>query len=70
LHLQASLNFVYITLIVSDDLFPDMALVIEYSAFISLMLLRLARMAIVFDETSERLIGSPVGRHIWRLIVR
>jgi hypothetical protein len=55
---------VYITLIVYDGLFPDITLVIEYSALIPLLLLRLARMAIVFDKISERLLGSPVHRHV------
>jgi hypothetical protein len=49
---------------VSNGLFPDMALVIEYSAFTSPPLLQQARMAIFFDEISERLIGSPVHRHV------
>jgi hypothetical protein len=47
-----------------------MALVIEYFALIPLLLLRLARMAIVFDKISERLIRSPVHRHISRLTIR
>ena len=55
---------VYITLIVSGGLFPDTALIIEYSALIPLLLLRLTKMAIVFDKISERLFGSLVHRHI------
>jgi hypothetical protein len=59
----------YIALIISDSLFLDTALVIKYSALIPLLLLRLRRMPIVFDENLERLLGSPVHRHIWRLLV-
>jgi hypothetical protein len=55
---------VYITLTVSDGPFPGIALVIEYSALIPLLLLRLARIAIVFDKIPERVLGSPVHRHI------
>lgn len=47
-----------------------MTLVIEYSALIPLLLLRLARMAIVFGKISERLIGSLVYRYIERFIAR
>lgn len=57
-------------LIVSDGLFPDMISVIEHSALMPLNVLRLARIATIFDKISERLIGSPVHRHIWRLILR
>jgi hypothetical protein len=60
---QASLNFVYLTLIVSDGLFPDMAFVIKYSALVPCLLLRLVRMAIVFDKLIERHLWSPVYTH-------
>jgi hypothetical protein len=59
----------YIALIISGGLFLDTALVIKYSALIPLLLLRLRRILIVFDENSERLLSSPVHRHIWRLLV-
>ena len=59
LHFQAPLNVMYITLIISDGLFPDIVPGIEHSALMPLMLLRLARMAIFFDKISERLVGSP-----------
>jgi hypothetical protein len=51
-------------LTVSDSVFPDMAFVIEYSALIPLLLLRLAEMAIVFDKFPERLIRSLGHRHV------
>jgi hypothetical protein len=51
---------VYITLTVSNGPFPSIALVIEYSALIPLLLLRLARIAIVFcwdgEEIKEKVV--------------
>jgi hypothetical protein len=50
-------------LIISGKTFPDMTLVIEYSALIPL-LFSLARMAILFDEILESLLGSLGYRHV------
>jgi hypothetical protein len=68
--LPSFFNFVYLTLIVFDGLFPNMAFVVKYSALISLLLLRLARMAIVFDKFMETYLGSPVHGDSWRRMIR